>query len=249
MKNRHAFRGRLLICSICAVVSATSVSTAAVQEQSGTGSAAPETVAQAAPKLSKPHTDPAHPLTFHGGVYPAEAIKHGEEGVCWVRIMVDADGSIRASQLLRSTGYGILDGACLLAFPGQRMLPALQNGSPVIAWTNIPNVWKLSTVKHRDFDRRPPIPDAAPRIKDDYQLQVGPAFHPVSLGAVGKHGNCVVSMNVSDMGAVTEPQVIESANSAALDRACVDAAANAQFNPGLEGGHPIKSSTYLAMYW
>ena len=249
MKNKHAFRDRLLFSSICAVVCATSVSTAAEQEQSGIGSGIPQTVAQVAPKLTKPHVDPAHPLLFHGGVYPAEATRRGEEGVCWVRIMVDADGSIRASQLLRATGSGTLDGACLFAFPGQRMLPALVNGSPVIAWTNVPNVWKLNSVKHRDFDPKPPIPESAPRTKDDYQLQVGPSFYPAASGAIGQHGNCVVSMNVSEMGAVTEARVIESTKNPALDRTCVDAAAKAQFNPGIEGGHPIKSSTYLAMYW
>src|SRR5271154_3969997 len=93
MKNKHAFRGPLLFSSICAVVCATSVSTAAEQEQSSIGSGVPESVSQAAPKFPKPHIDPAHPLLFHGGVYPAEATRSAEEGVCWVRIMVDADGS------------------------------------------------------------------------------------------------------------------------------------------------------------
>ncbi len=250
MQSRHGFP-RLLFFSSSVIVYVLSVSPAAGDEQVGVGSGVPETNAEVSPNLQKPHMDPAHPLQFHNGVYPVEAVRRREDGVCWVRTMVDSDGSIRATQLLRSTGFGILDVACLFAFAGQRMLPAIVDGFPAIAWINIPNVWKLSSGRHsaHESDPRPPIPDSVPKIKDDYHLQVGPSFNPASSGSLKQNGNCIVSVNVSELGTVSEPRVVASTKFQALDQACIDAAAKAQFSPGLDNGHPISTSTYLAMYW
>jgi TonB family protein len=216
--------------------------------QEGVASREPEPKAQV---VSKPHIDPVQRLRFHNGVYPPLAMERKEDGVCWVRTMVDSDGHIRATQLLRSTGSASLDEACLFAFPGQRLIPASVDGSPVIAWMDIPNVWKLSNVNYsgRELDRRPPIPESVPRIKGDYHLHVGPSFYPIASAELGEKGDCIVSMQVSDVGAVAEVRVVLSTKFPALDQACVDAAAKAEFTPGQKDGKPISSFTYLAMYW
>lgn len=252
MRHKCGLPRRIYFGSICALVYGVSVNAVTAGDApEDVAASGLETNAQLAQNLRKPHIDPAHGLKFHYGTYPPEAERRKEEGVCWVRTMVDTDGAIRATQLLRSTGSESLDRACLFAFPGQRMLPATVDGTPVIAWTNIPNVWKLSYLKHtgRAMDPRPPIPDAAPTIRDDYHLQVGPSFLPASSTELSQDGNCIVSVNVSEFGVVTEPRIIVSTKFAALDQACLEAAANAQFIPGTEDGHPISGSTLLAMYW
>ena len=47
-----------------------------------------------------PRIDPKHPLTFHYQYYPPQSITSGEEGTCFVALLVDIDGQINAVQLL-----------------------------------------------------------------------------------------------------------------------------------------------------
>ena len=160
--------------------------------------------------------------------------------------MVDTDGSIRAIQLLTSTGFGTLDAACLFLFPGQYMLPATADGKPIVAWVDIPNRWSL--VK-RNPDPKPPLPDSVPHIMDNFNLQVGPAFYPASSRELRQEGNCIVYLRVEDTGVVADPRILLSSKYPALDLACLEAAAHAQFTPGKVDGRPVSTSTHLAMYW
>ena len=248
IKHNCQTRGGSVSNYICAVLYGVLGAPLVGSAQEGVASREPEPKAQV---VSKPHVDPAQWLRFHNGVYPPLAMERKEDGVCWVRTMVDSDGHIRATQLLLSTGSASLDEACLFAFPGQRLIPASVDGSPVIAWMDIPNVWKLSNVNYsgRELDRRPPIPESAPRIKGDYHLQVGPSFYPISSAELGEKGDCIVSIQVNELGAATEPRVVVSTKFPALDQACVEAAAKAEFTPGRKDGKPTSSLTYLAMYW
>jgi TonB family protein len=88
--------------------------------------------------------DPKHPLKIGPDYYPAGAIRREQEGRCIVRVTVAADGKIIDSSLQSSSGFPLLDDACLTAVRGQRMLPATQDGKAAQSTASVPIVWKLS---------------------------------------------------------------------------------------------------------
>jgi TonB family protein len=57
---------------------------------------------------------------------------------------VAADGRITAASLQASSGFPLLDDACLRAVRGQHMLPATQDGKPIESTVSLPIVWRLS---------------------------------------------------------------------------------------------------------
>ena len=91
-----------------------------------------------------------------------------------VRIEVDADGVVRATQLVLTSGFARLDEAALASFTGAQMIPSTIDGEPVSTWANIPVAWNLAghgTYRpHRVNDGEIPIPI----ILKSYRLKVGP---------------------------------------------------------------------------
>jgi TonB family protein len=88
--------------------------------------------------------DPKHPLKFGPDYYPAGAVRREQEGRCIVQVTVAPDGKIVASSLQSSSGFPLLDEACLSAVRGQRMVPATQDGKVVRSTASVPIVWKLN---------------------------------------------------------------------------------------------------------
>jgi TonB family protein len=88
--------------------------------------------------------DPRHPLHIGPDYYPSAAIRAGQEGRCIVQVSVAADGRIISSSLQATSGFPVLDAACLSAVRGQHMLPATQGGRPVESNASLPIVWRLT---------------------------------------------------------------------------------------------------------
>jgi protein TonB len=88
--------------------------------------------------------DPKHPLHIGPDYYPSGAIRNGQEGRCVVQVVVAADGRITHSALQASSGFPLLDDACLSAVQGQHMLPATQDGKPVESIASLPITWQLT---------------------------------------------------------------------------------------------------------
>ena len=102
---------------------------------------------QPAPKISLTGTDspsnakafgdriiPAKPdAVFHNRppVYPQEAALNGEHGIVVVLVHVSPEGTAAGVDLLRSSGYVLLDGAARDAVMRWRFLPAVKDGRPV----------------------------------------------------------------------------------------------------------------------
>jgi protein TonB len=88
--------------------------------------------------------DAKHPLHIGADYYPAGAVRREQEGRCVVQVTVAADGRITAASLQASSGFPLLDDACLRAVRGQHMLPATQDGKPIESTVSLPIVWRLS---------------------------------------------------------------------------------------------------------
>jgi TonB family protein len=192
--------------------------------------------------------DPAHPLRVGEQYYPAESRLHHEEGGCAVRVQVDSGGAINALQLIISSGFVRLDGACLAAFVGARFLPATLNGKPVSSWANIPLEWRLRPGGWRQSVPRN-FKASVPTIPNESTLQVGAQFYPPTSREMHQEGICAVHIVVDTGGALSEIKIAQSTGSATLDQACIAAVQQAHFVPGTRDGIPITAATDVYMNW
>jgi TonB family protein len=210
------------------------------------GSATPQDV-QPTPRVETPvRVDPKHPIKL-GENYPALSRKKGEEGLSVVRIEVDADGVVRATQLVFTSGFARLDAASLGAFAGARMIPATIDGEPVNTWANIPIAWNLAG--HGTY-RPHKVNDAEiqiPIIVKNYRLKVGPNDYP--SGATHREGDCTIRALIDKGGTTIEASVSKSTGFATLDQACVQAIQQAPFIPAHQDGEAIGATATINMNW
>jgi TonB family protein len=191
--------------------------------------------------------DPKHPLKIGAEYYSAKSVSRGEQGTCYLGLLVDVDGVIRAVQLVQSIGFPRLDAACIQSVVGARMFPATLNGKPVTSWSTFAIDWVLEASAHHS---RPKLLEfAVPRLPDNYELQVGPNFYPVSSRQNKEEGTCLVGVAVDETGEVRDTKVLKSTGFPALDRACTDALTLARFTPAKHEGLAIASQTLVALLW
>jgi TonB family protein len=236
-------RRRILTGLMALLIAATFPIPASAQEQ------APNTTAPANPPplTRRARMDPKHPLHIGVGYYPKQSLKHREQGRCVLAFFVKANGSVPAAQLLKSTGYPLLDTACIESVIDVPVLPALVNGTPVAGWDDFTIVWALGPPR---FTPQPPLEKSAvPRVSEDYELQVGEKCYPEAARAKNPRGYCVVHTVVDVTGEMMDARITHSTGSAILDKACLSAVTPARFTPELLNGLPVEDATDIAIYW
>ena len=77
-------------------------------------------------------------------VYPASSLRNGETGLVRVGFLVDVDGTVLESQVLKSSYFKTLDNATVQAFKKCKYSPAIESGNPVKGWIQIHYRWVLS---------------------------------------------------------------------------------------------------------
>jgi protein TonB len=87
---------------------------------------------------------PAEPVFMQKPIYPPGARRFGFEGTVVVKALVDKEGLVRDTRLLRSSGFDELDRAALDAAMLCRYSPAIQNGLPKAIWVSYRVVFKLN---------------------------------------------------------------------------------------------------------
>ena len=193
-----------------------------------------------------PRMDIDHPLKISTQYYPPESKRLGEKGVCLVRVEIDADGVIRATQLISATGFGRLDSACLTAVMNQQLKPATAEGKPVFFWLEIPIFWTLGESSPRPrFDNL----FIVPTIRSDYQLKIGPGNYPPESRQARQEGDCAVHGYVKEDGTANNVSISKSTGFAALDQACIAAIQQARFLPAHAHGAAIGAFVDINISW
>lgn len=90
-----------------------------------------------------PHFDRDYRLNVGPDNYPAESLEMHQEGICAVHVPVTADGTPGDVSLSLSTGFSILDQACVTAVQNAKFVPGFRYGSVVIASTDIFINWRI----------------------------------------------------------------------------------------------------------
>jgi TonB family protein len=239
-------RPRMLIGLVVFLLSATGTAitskTASAQEQAPTTTAPTDT--RPIRKFGK--MDVRHPLRVGSDYYPKQSLKNHEQGRCTLAFFIEADGTVPAAQLLKSTGFPRLDTACFESVIGVPLIPATINGSPIAGWYDFNVVW---VIEHAQPDQPPSESPAFPRVAEDYELQAGDKYYPEAARAKHEKGYCVVHTTVDSSGTALNAGITRSTGSAILDKACVAAVTAARFTPELQNGRPVADSTDIAIYW
>ncbi len=92
------------------------------------------------PQPSTPALVEARP-TAHSNrppAYPEMARRNGWQGLCMVRVAVDASGRAGAVSIARSSGYGILDQAALAAVRKWKFIPRMVRGLAAASTVEVP---------------------------------------------------------------------------------------------------------------
>ena len=78
--------------------------------------------------------------------YPPIAVRLNQEGTVRVRVTVSADGQVTDAKVVGSSGHDSLDEAsvkCVMSGVWGGYHPAMQNGQPIAAQTDVNIVWRL----------------------------------------------------------------------------------------------------------
>jgi len=74
--------------------------------------------------------------------YPEQEAKENHQGMVTLRFLVGADGKVKESLVIKSSGYPALDDAALVAISKCSFNPPVANGKPVDAWIPVQYDWK-----------------------------------------------------------------------------------------------------------
>jgi TonB family protein len=196
-----------------------------------------------------PRLDSDPPPRIGGQFYPVESKRLGEEGICVVRMQVDASGYVPATQLVSSSGFERLDAACMAGFANGHFRPATLKATPITTSINLPTAWSLS---ERSALRPEKLNDgqiALPIVKTDYALRVGPMSYPAEARSKHQEGACTVHVYIKEDGAAGNMSVSKSTGFATLDQACLLAVRSAQFVPAHANGSPSGAFADINITW
>jgi TonB family protein len=160
-------------------------------------------------KLGK--MDVSHPLHVGSDYYPKQSLKNHEQGKCTLAFFTEADGTVPAAQLLKSTGFPRLDTACFESVIGVPLIPAAINGTPVAGWYDFNVVW---VIEHAQPYQPPSETPAFPRVADDYEFRAGGKFYPEVALVKHPKGYCVVHTTVGSSGTALNAGITHSTGSA-----------------------------------
>lgn len=80
-------------------------------------------------------------------IWPKASIRNEETGAVTFAFFVGADGFLRDSKIVRSSGFRDLDNAAHAALRGCKFHPATENGKPVDSWISFVWLWKIEDSK------------------------------------------------------------------------------------------------------
>jgi protein TonB len=75
--------------------------------------------------------------------YPAAAREQGWQGTALLKVLVMKNGSVGTLEILRSSGYSILDRSALKAVKEWKFVPAQKDGQPIEIGVEIPVTFRL----------------------------------------------------------------------------------------------------------
>ena len=102
------------------------------------------TVTRGSTAIASTTTSAQKNVTCSRPEYPKEARRRGSQGTTSIRFLIDTDGSVAQSVILKSSGDLSLDEAARSALSKCRFKPAVKDSQPQRAWAPVQFVWSLA---------------------------------------------------------------------------------------------------------
>ena len=183
--------------------------------------------------------------------YPEAAKAAGAEGRVFVRFVVDEEGNVTESEVVKGA-HEALDAEAVRVVQTLRFEPGEQRGEPVkvaVAMT-MPFTFKLpddsTDVSSSASQTREPdstgvymVVDEMPRLQGGLQALQGGIRYPEAAKADGAEGRVFVRFIVDEEGEVTDPEVAKGVHDA-LDAEALRVVETLRFEPGQQEGEPVK---------
>lgn len=127
-------------------------------EQSDTAPQMVTTVAREQPPIGMP-SEPVRPAPVEVGpqidprrgltepLYPASAIRGGDEGTVILLVQVLENGRVGEVRLERSSGHAKLDESAMREARRWKLIPGTRDGVPVVLWKQIPITFRLQDAR------------------------------------------------------------------------------------------------------
>jgi TonB family protein len=172
-------------------------------------------------------------------------------GSCEVLVWVTADGTIRAAQVIKSTGYVKFDAACWKAALGKKIEPARRaDGQPLDSWAMLPIVWQAVGRLAKNRAKPPDRPDTPIAIlMPDQELHLKPLYYPERALRRREQGDCLVHVEVSATGLIQDLRIAQGSGSMDIDAASITALRDARFIPGERDEKPVTGGADIALLW
>lgn len=181
--------------------------------------------------------DHDHPFRIGEEFYSQASKNAGEEGVCKVRLEIDAQGHVVNPRLVLSTGFARLDESCLQSVANGRMIPATEDGRPVSSELILPITWLLAG--H----------DSTAKLANPAAFEVGASYYPAASLEMKQEGDCIIHFLVSVTGEAEQISILQSTGFSTLDYACVMAVKHARFIPAHKNGQVNTELINLKLSW
>jgi TonB family protein len=175
-----------------------------------------------------------------------KTLQKRELGRCDILLWVTADGRVRLSQVIRSTGHAKLDQTCLSAAAGKAMAPARDASGPIDSWAILPVTFEA--MMNGEPKAPEPFSPSAP-LAPNQTVHVKDSDYPKGALERGEQGDSWVHVDVSDSGGVLGLDITKSSGSSELDQAAIAAIGSARFSPAYRDHVPVKSSTEVVVSW
>ncbi|MYM72875.1 TonB family protein [Duganella sp. FT134W] len=75
--------------------------------------------------------------------WPKESLRKEQQGTVQLAFLIGADGGVRDTRVVRSSGYPLLDSAAKDSLAKCKFKPAIHDGQAVESWTQMQYVWRL----------------------------------------------------------------------------------------------------------
>jgi TonB family protein len=169
--------------------------------------------------------------------YTDEAVVANLEGTAVLEAAVDPEGGVRVLRVIKSLGYG-LDQKAIDAVVGWKFGPALRNGTPVQAITQIEIDFRIpASYKPVPEDDVPPIrigpgvtpPTVVKRVEPEYTEEARKTKHA---------GTVVVEATVHKDGTLTVNKVVREIEFGLTEKA-IEALEQWKFKPAMKNGEVV----------
>jgi TonB family protein len=190
--------------------------------------------------------------------YPEIARKAGVEGRIILNVLVDVNGEVKETKILKTLGDNGCDEAAIKAIKSVKWTPAKNRGESVAVWVGIPVVFKLDGKNAKstkvDIQLKEAIvnTDNAPDEEEFVAYDEPPhpiggfkelqrwVYYPEIPRKTGVEGRVYVNVLINETGEVEETKVLKSLGDNGCDEAAVEAITKVKWEPAKKDNKPVK---------